>query len=477
MAQAEEGAAVLNGGLVTGFPPHAIGATESPDCENVDPSNPLGCRTRRGSTSYGVELPTAASGSFISGLKAWTRDNATSYLFFANRTSIYSLDGTTALSVNAAMSSDSIMQAGALNNMLVVVASGLRPQISSAGSTLASITSGTYLPTAAKYCAEYGSKIWIAGDPSNPSRVSFCKAQDPEDWSTVSNAGNADIGTGDGDIIKGLNGTRRALFVFKRANTYAITGNSTANYQADQVCSWGLVSDYAHASDGQGVFFASDDGIYYAVGLNVGRISDPIKRTYDDISDKSTIALEVKGEKLFVFYKGSGASANNRALVCAYKRKMADGGVRGVWAPYSAQPYSVANTSRTSQLYAGTNASTLQIYELDTGAPGSIDAYWNTPDFDFQSYGPKSAMRYFVHMQSDNSTTTLTVRHFADGASVGTDTALTFGTSGSHQVQQIAAHNAWNGRFLRLRMTWTGDKLLHGVKIYADVREEGMPRR
>lgn len=477
MAIAEEGARVLNGGLVTGFPPHAIGGTESPDCENVDPSYPLGARTRRGSSAYAVTLPTVGSGQVMTGLRSWTRDAGTAYLAFAFGTSIYIADGASALLVRASMSSDSVMQAGALNNMLVIVASGLFPQISSTGASTHSITSGTYLPTLAKYCAEYGSKIWIAGDPNNPSRVSFCKAGDPQDWTTASNAGNADIGTGDGDIIKGLSGTRRALYVFKRANTYVITGNSTANYQADQMCSWGLVGDYAHATDGMGTFFASDDGIYYAVGLNCGRISDPIKKTYDDISDKSTLALEVKGDKLFVFYKGSGASANNRALVCAYKRKMSDGGVRGVWSQYSAQTYGVANTSRTSQLYAGTNASTLQIYELDTGSPGSIDAYWNTPDYDFETYGQKSVVRYFVHMSPDTSTTTLTVRHFADGASVGNDTTLTFGTSGSHAIDYVGAQNAFTGAFVRLKMTWTGDKTLYGVRVWADVRTDGMPRR
>jgi hypothetical protein len=477
MASADEGAKVLNGGLVTGMPPHAVGNTESPDCENIDPSWPLGTRTRRGSSVYGVTLVTGGSGSFISGLRVWTRDNGTTYIVFANKTSIYSADGTTAVSINAAMSSDSVMQAGALNNQLVVVASGLYPQISSAGSTLASITAGTYLPALAKYCAEYGAKIWIAGDPLNPSRVSFSKSNDPQDWATAANAGNADIGTGDGDVIKGLSGTRRALYVFKRANTYVITGNSTANYQADQLCAWGIVGDYAHANDGQGTFFASDDGIYYAVGLNCGRISDAVKGTYDSITDKSTIAMEVKGDKLFIFYKPAGATANTRALVCAYKRKMSDGGVRGVWSSYSSQPYSVANTSRTSQLYAGTNASTLQIYELDTGSPGAVTAYWNTPDYDFESYAPKVAIRYFVHMAADTATTTMTVRHFADGASVGTDSTLTFGTSGSHGVQQQAAQNPFQGHYLRLKMSWTGDKTLYGVRVWADIRAEGMPRR
>lgn len=479
MTIADEGAKVLNGGLVTGMPPHSIGANESPDCENIDPSWPLGARTRRGSSVVAITLPTAASGQVMTGLRSWTRDAGTAFLAFAYGTSILIADtvSATAFVAKTGMATDSIMQAGALNNQLVVVASGLYPQFSSQGSSLSSITAGTYLPSLAKYCAEYGSKIWISGDPTNPSRVSFCKSNDPQDWTTAANAGNADIGTGDGDIIKGLSGTRRALYIFKRANTYVITGNSTANYQADQLCAWGIVGDYAHANDGQGTFFASDDGIYYAVGLNCGRISDPVKGTYDGITDKSTIALEVKGDKLFVFYKGSGASANNRALVCAYKRKMSDGGIRGVWAPYSAQTYSVANTSRTSNLYAGTNASTLQIYELDTGSPGAVTAYWNTPDYDFESYAKKMAIRYFVHMAADTATTTVTVRHFADGASVGNDSTLTFGTAGSHAVQEQAAQNAFTGNYLRLRLTWSGDKTLYGVRLYADVRADGMPRR
>lgn len=476
MALSEEGARVLNGGLVTGLPPHALGATESPDCENIDPSFPLGLRTRRGSSAYGVALPTAASGSPMLGLRLWTRDAGTSFIAFAQGGSIYISDGTTPLLVNASMSTDSIMNAAPLANQLIVVASGLFPQVSSAGSTLASIGAGTYLPSLGKYIAEYTSKLWIAGDPNNPSRISFCKANDPTDWSTAFNAGNADIGSGDGDVIRGLIGTRRALYIFKRKNSYCLSGDSTSNYRVDQLAALGLVSERAVCTDGQGAFFAADDGIYYAVGLNCARISDPVKKTYDDISDKSTITMEVKGEKLFVFYKGSGASANNRALVCAFKRKMSDGGVRGVWAPYSAQPYSVANTSRGGDLYVGTNASTLQIYTLDTGSPGSIDAYWNTPDFDFGTYDLKKLMKYFVHMSPDTATTTVTVRHYQDGASSGNDVSLTFGTAGSHDIQNAAGPQEVYGRHIRLRLTWTGDKTIYGCRVFADVRGEGMPR-
>jgi len=478
MAMQDIGTRVINGGLVTGLPPHAITINEAQVSENVDPSYPLGLKTRRGSSAYGVTLPTSASGAAMTGLRVWTRDLGTTFHVFAVNTTIYSADGNSALSIKTGMATDSIMNADALNNMLVVVASGLFPQISSAGSSLASITEGTYLPSTAraKYITEYGSKLWISGDTSFPSRVIFCKAGDPEDWSSVSNAGNADIGAGDGDIIRGLAGTRRALYLFKRKTTYALTGDTTANYKVDPVCEWGLVSERGFASDGQGCFFASDDGVYYLNGLNASRISDPVRDTYDGISDKSTLTMEIKGDKLFIFYKDSG-SQNNKALVCGFKRKMSDGSVRGVWGIYTGQPWSVADTSRANQLYVGTNTGTLQIYEIDTGSPGSVDCLWRTPDMDFDSFSFKTLMRYFVHQKADTATTTLTVRTYVDGASHGSDATLSFGTTTEHQVQMAGPLSGPTGRFLGLRLAWTGDKTFYGIRVYADVRADDMTRR
>lgn len=474
MAQQDIGTKVMNGGLLTGLPPHAITINEAQVSENIDPSYPLGLKTRRGSSVQNLTYPTAGSGTFFGGLRVWTTDAGTTYVFTANATTIYS----GSLAVRTGMATDSIMNAEPLNNMLVVVASGLFPQISSAGSTLASVTEGTYLPSTAraKYITEYTSKLWLAGDPSLPSRVIFCKAGDPENFSQVSNAGNADIGAGDGDVIRGLCGTRRALYIFKRKTSYALTGDSVANYKVDPVCEWGLVSDRAYCSDGQGCFFASDDGIYYLSGLNASRISDPVKDTYDSITDKSTITLEVKGDKLFLFYIDSG-SQNNKALVCGFKRKMTDGGVRGVWGIYTGQPYSVADTSRANQLYVGTNASTLQIYEIDTGAPGNVDCLWRTPDMDFDSMSFKTLMRYFIHQKADTATTTLTMRTYVDGSSSGSDVTLTFGTTTAHQVQMAGPLSGPTGRHIGLRLAWTGDKTFYGIRVYADVRADDMTRR
>lgn len=474
MATQDVGTKVMNGGLLTGLPGHAITINEAQICENIDPSWPLGIKTRRGSTAQNLTFPTAGSGTFFGGIRAWTTDAGTTFILSANATTIYS----GSLAVKVGMATDSIMNAEPLNNMLVVVASGLFPQVSSAGSTLASITEGTFLPSTAraKYITEYTAKLWIAGDPALPSRVIFCKSGDPENWSQVSNAGNADIGVGDGDIIMGLCGTRRAMYIFKRKTSYALTGDSTSNYKVDPVCEWGLVSDRAFCSDGQGCFFASDDGIYYLSGLNASRISDPVKDTYDSITTKSTMSMEVRGDKLFIFYTDSGTQ-NNKALVCGFKRKMSDGSVRGVWSVYTAQPWSVADTSRTSQLFVGTNASTLQIYEIDTGAPGAVDCAWRTPDLDFDSMSFKTLMRYFVHQKADTATTSLTIRTYADGASTGSDATLTFGTTVAHEVQMAGPLSGPTGRHLGLRLSWTGDKTFYGIRIYADVRADDMTRR
>lgn len=478
MAIQVERALVANGGLVTGLPPHAVGAAESPDLQNIDPGYSLGARTRPGSSLYGASTTSAGSGVIGRGLRAWTRNNGTTYLFAGdNDGNVWSVDTGSWFNVANNFASGTIVQMAPLKDVLVVVGSGLAPRVSSAGSTLAAL--GGTPPSLAKYCTVYATKMWLAGDPNNPSKVNFSKSNDPEDWTTANNAGNIVIGDGDGDVIKGLEGTKRALYVFKRKNTYVVVGDTPFNFRVDLLCSWGLVSDYAHCSDGQGCFFAADDGIYYASGLNVARISDKVKDTYDSIPDKSKIAMELKGDKLFIFYPSSASSQNDTALVCAYKRKMADGSVSAAWSKYTSQPFGVATTGRDGTLYGLTNASTLQIYKLDTtDAAGDVSVYWSTPDMYWSDpMAPKTLMEYFVHMAPATATTTVTVRSYADGASAGADQTLTFGTSGLHDSQRAMGQAAVSGRFLRLRFSWTGSKTLYGWTAFADVRADGPPRR
>lgn len=482
----QAGTRSMNGGRITGIPPHLVGAQESPNCSDTDPVFPWGAKTRNGSTAFGLAGPTAASGSPVGGIKPIIMNGGSQYIYAAVSTRIfYVATGAAWVEIGSAMSTDSIMQAEILNNTPIILASGLALQYSSTGtSTLTAIPAGTYLPSFGKYITQYVSKIWTAGDPGNPSRTSFCTSQTPLDFSTTNNAGYIEIGVGDGDIVRGLEGTKNAVYVFKRKNTYAVTGTSVFDFSATLLCEWGLVSEYAHCSDGQGCFFASDDGIYYAVGLNVARLSDSIKVDFDNISDKTTIAMEVLGEKLYVFFKDSGASVNTTAFVCAYKRKLDGGQVHGVWTKYTSVNVKAAGTSRQQELFTVTANSTPMVYQMDTGS-SSIGFVWNTPDEDFGDVGYKQLVRYFVHAQPGVATYTVNVQPFADGASIGGVQTIsippTGSTSsgyivGSHWVGMATPGQNIRGRFIRLQFTVSGNNCLFGYRMFCDVRSEGMAR-
>lgn len=478
MTQKLEQGSLLNGGMITGLPGFAIGRNESPLAVNVDPANPLGAVTRPGSSQYGTDF-TTASGFIGTGIFPWTRNNGTQFIFANYGTTIYSMNvasGWTA--VKNSVATDSIMQGAGLNDVAVLVASGIAPQVSTAGSTLADL--GGTPPSLAKFVTVYSSKMWLAGDPNNASRVDFSASNDPEDYTTADNAGYVEIEKDDGDLIKGIKGTKRALYVFKRKNAYALTGVTAFDFQVELLCSWGVVGEYATASDGQGCFFASDDGIYYASGMHVARISDPMRETYLNISDKSTVALEVKGEKLFVFYDSDGDGLNDRCMVLAFKRMMPDGSVRGVWAEYSSQPFRAVKTGRDFAMYAATNGSTAQIYELDTG-DSDASIQWDTPDLDFgQQYVNKKFTRFFLHVKPNTATTNITVRMFADGNSFGSDYSFSGATAGSYEILQgaLGGVSIPRARHYRARITVTeGPRTVYGWQMVADVPTDDMGSR
>ena len=474
----------LNGGLVKAIPGNQIGIAESPDCQNTDPSDILGVTLRAGSAQYASTGPTTASGSKGQGLFPWTRNAGTTFILTANATTIYSVDsGGSWLVLRNGMATDSIMQAAAVNNQSIIVASGLYPQYSTAGTAIASIASGTFILTLAKYVEPYVQKAFIFGDPVNPNKVAHSKSGDLTDFTTANNAGNFTIGESDGDILRGAAGTKRCMYFFKRNNTYVLTGDSPFNFEASKLRSIGLTSEYGIAKTGEGAFFTSDDGIYYAQGLDCALISEPIKPLYDAITDKSGLALEVKGKKLWCFYPSSGSGANDSAFVLDYARKMPTGGVQGIWTVYTGQPYSIAKLAQDNTLYAITNASSLQLYKLDTGTAATVTAYWTTPDMDYGDFfSQKSIARYYVVCKSPNATKTITFQWFNQAGSVGPAFTATVGTTGSYQMVSgpPVSTTSITGKTLKLKMSFSGPNNLtiYGFRIYADIRVEAdMPRR
>lgn len=458
-------AAVLNGGRVTGPPPHQVGILESPDCENIDPSDFRGASTRPGSSQFGSNFA-AASGGSSNGLFHWTRNAGTAFMLAAHSGTLYQVYSNSWGSLLGGITAGGMVRFGGLNNQLVVAAEGLTPRISSDASGFGTFSDAN-APTLAKYAAVWKSKMWLAGHSTTPQKIWFSASNDPTDYTTANNAGSITVESGDGDVINGLLAMQNVLYVFKRKVVYGIFGSSPFDFEVIRLREVGLSSEYGYAAGDGIAFFVSDDGIYSLSGGNVGIVTIPkAYQDFVDLTDKTKIALGVSGAKLFIT---DYSNASPYSLVLDYKR--------GVWSKYPTQPFTPYAKSRDSKIYAVTNASTMQVWQLDTGSGGSIDCKWTTPDMDFEDPSAvKVLQQYQAHMKPDTATTTLTVRHYLNGASTGSDNTLTFGTVGSHDVQRVHGQTL-KGRFLRLRFSWTGVKTLYGFTIFADVRQEGVPGR
>ncbi len=113
MTRKLEQGSLLNGGMVTGLPPFAIGRNESPLAVNIDPANPLGAVTRNGSSQYGTNF-TTASGFIGTGIFPWKRNLGTEFIFAAYGTTIYSMnEGSDWTAIKTGMATDAMMQGDA----------------------------------------------------------------------------------------------------------------------------------------------------------------------------------------------------------------------------------------------------------------------------------------------------------------------------------------------------------------------------
>lgn len=111
---------------------------------------------------------------------------------------------------------------------LLIIGTGGSPS-SWDGTTLQSLAGS---PPTFLVSESHAGRHWVAGDDTNPSRLYYSVAGNPEDWVGVG-SGSIDIDPGDGDSILGLLSWKKELWVFKggsRGSIHRITGTSTADF-------------------------------------------------------------------------------------------------------------------------------------------------------------------------------------------------------------------------------------------------------
>ena len=453
-----EGSETLAGGVVNTLPPHQIGLGEAASAENLDPRDLRGATTRNGRSNFSV---TGASNTGVKGIKAWTRNLGTSYVVARIATTFYGVSAASWASIGIGGTNDAYMRATPMDNLLVIVVDGLVPKYWDA-TTFASL--GGTPPSEAKYAATYVSKIWLAGDDSNPQTLSFSATNNAQDWTAVNDAGSITTQEGGGDTIQGLVAMRQALIVLYRFYADILTGDSVFNFRVDRLIDKGLVSTTGYVSSGEVAFFASDDAIYMVAG---GRISDlttlKIRESYRNISDKSKITLGIKGDLLIVTDYGA-----DKGWACAYKYNR--------WYEWTGQIWECIDTGNDQTVYAGTDSgSTAQIWNLDTGSldgTATITAFIKTGGLSFGWPDCPKVLRR-VNCHAKPGIPTITLSYYKDGASTGSTNALaTTAATGDDSWVGVHGQSAIRGRQLAVKMQWTGQGTLYGYVCYAEVQAD-----
>ena len=448
----------LTGGEVNTKNPHEIGLTEGASVVNCDPREYRGAKTRAGRSTFG---PSNGSGAGMKGLKVWTRDSGTQFWVYRTGTTIWHASSAGVASIGIGGASDARMAAGALNNILAIVADNLTPAKWD-GTTYGAL--GGTPPAEAKYATVYSSKLFLAGDDANPQTVTFSATNNPENFTATNDAGSITSQDGGGDTIQGLSAARKWLCVFYRYYTEILIGNSVFNFSIERLCDKGLCSTTGHCSTGDVNFFASDDAVWMVAGARASDITtSKIREWYTAIADKSKITLLMKNNLLLVIDYGTG-----QAYACDFKNLR--------WSCWTDQYWETGDTGNDQSIYAGPSASTVQIFKLDTGTldgSSTITPYWRTGNL-FWGWPdcPKNLAEFRVLAKPGMPTTTITF--YKNGASVASTKDITFATalSGDTDWAKTGPKRDCRGSFLSFKMSWSGTGTLYGWAAYGEVTSD-----
>lgn len=452
--QIREGSENLTGGEVTSLPPHLIGQGEFASSQNLDPRNLRGAATRNGRSIFGVS---GGSNTGTKGLKAWTRDLGTEYLFLRLGTTFYNASAASVASIGIGGTNDERFRAGALNNIMVFAVDGRTPAQYD-GTTFSDVTGSP--PAEAKYAAVHVSKLWLAGNDANPQTKYFSATNNPNDYTAANDAGSITTQDGGGDTIRGLVANKYALLTLYRNYVDVLEGDSVANFRERRLIDRGLVSLTGYVSAGEVCFFASDDAIYMVAGTKVSDLTTlKFRETYNNISDKSQITLGIKGDLLLVEDYGA-----NVTYACAYKYNR--------WATWTSVGWEVMDTANDQTLYAGTDSgSTQQVWKLDTGSldnTATITANFRIGNYGF---GAPDAIKNLgaIRVHAKPGCPTITLTYYKNGSAVGSTNTVTFPTTADHDWSGAMGQSKLRGYYLGFKAEWVGQGTVYGWALYAEV--------
>jgi len=259
-------------------------------------------------------------------------------------------------------------------------------------------------PPACKYMVNHKSRMWLAGDSNNPSRVYYSKALHPESFPPTY---YWDVGLDDGDEITGLAVNLGALVIFKKYSTWVIIGDLPTGSTADMVLenvnpTIGCVSYWTQAHAGNDLLFLNPDlGVFRlhrvilaeTETMDAEAISDKIDLTIKGLNKSYLIdAHAVSYNHKYYLFVADGTSTTPDICLVLDLRNINPNDERSIaWTVYDNYNFSSSAwiiDNEGEHIYAGSSLEGLT-YELETGTNddgATIDAYATTKYFELGSF-------------------------------------------------------------------------------------------
>lgn len=205
-----------------------------------------------------------------------------SQIIAVNQNIAYYLNGSSWTSIRTGLTAGSKARFSTFLNFVFMV-NGTEPTVIWDGSTGgAFVTTGNASGAPkGKYIENYRSRMWIAGDPTYPSRLHYSSvpssvATPVVTWNTSVTTGQwIDISPSDGESITALHRSKAALLVFKQNHIYR--AYSTTQTDPDPRYDVGTSSQESIVETKNGMYFHHSSGFYQMNGYGiVQEISRPI---------------------------------------------------------------------------------------------------------------------------------------------------------------------------------------------------------
>jgi len=268
-------------------------------------------------------------------------------------------------------------------------------------------------PPIAKYIRVHKNRMFLAGNPTNPSRLYFSELGDPENWPVLY---FIDIGKGDGDKITGFGVLLDNLVIFKTNSIWVLQGDSPSNFVLRKVVDgYGSVSQTSITNVKETLTAFTKDGVFFFDGVRSALASEKIEKTIKNLN-KSYLSLASAvffDNKLYIAVPEGDSMKNNLVLVFDT--------LRTAWTLYRGIPVSewVVWRKYNQDILLFSSSETGQVYEFgvgysDDGNP--IEAYFVTKHFDFGVIEQKKLVRSLIAATSSqvSADTQFSISFFKD---------------------------------------------------------------